>query len=160
MVPQWSAAQSQFGLLDPSCPSLGSKHVTKMPPRKQADHPPMGRIGDRPYWLLNFSLVIRAAHQIGAAIFLAAFLLDAIPGPPRFYVMLAGASGALLMASEWLRHRQIFRETAGVVTLVKLLLLGLAYHAYLPAAVTVLLAFTLASIAAHAPKNIRHRLLY
>lgn len=120
----------------------------------------MGRIGARPYWLLNFSLVIRAAHQIGAAIFLASFVLDAIPRPPASYVTIALASGALLMGSEWLRHRQIFRETAGVVTLSKILLLGLAYHGYLPAAGTVLLAFILASVAAHAPKNIRHRLLY
>jgi len=38
----------------------------------------MGRIGYRPYWALNLSILIRAAHQVGAAVFLAAYLLDAM----------------------------------------------------------------------------------
>ncbi|HEY5673381.1 MAG TPA: hypothetical protein VIR78_06745 [Malonomonas sp.] len=120
----------------------------------------MGRIGDRPYWALNFSLLVRAAHQVGAAVFLAAFLLDAIPGPPKIYLLIALVSGVLLLAAEWLRHRQIFRELAGMITLVKLILLGAAYHGYLPATATVLLAFLIASVGAHAPKKVRHRLLY
>ncbi len=122
--------------------------------------PKTGRIGDRPYWALNLSILIRAAHQVGAAVFLAAYLLDAIPGPPKLYVMLALISGSLLLISEWLRHRQIFRETAGMITLVKILLLGAAYHGYLPLTETVLLAFVFASIGAHAPKKVRHRLLF
>ena len=119
----------------------------------------MGRIGDRPLWALNLSLLARAAHQVGAAVFLAAFLLDAIPRPPLGYVVIALLSGGLLLASEWLRHRQIFRELAGMITLVKLLLLGAAYHGFLPPLETVLLAFVIASIGAHAPKKVRHRLL-
>jgi hypothetical protein len=47
-----------------------------------------------------------------------------------------------------------------VITLVKLLLLGAAFHGILPPWETVLLAFVIASIGAHAPKKIRHRLLY
>ena len=120
----------------------------------------MGRIGDRPYWILQLSLLVRAAHQVGAAIFLAAYLLDLLPGPPARYVILAVGSGVLLMLSEWWRHRQIFRELAGVITLLKILLLGAAYHGFLPPQMTVLLAFILASIGAHAPKLTRHRLLY
>lgn len=122
--------------------------------------PMMGRVGARPYWMLSMSLPIRAAHQVGAAVFLAAYLLDVVPGPPRLYVWLAIVSGFLLMFSEWLRHRQIFRETAGMITLTKILLLGAAYHGYLPLTETVLLGFLTASIGAHAPKKVRHRLLF
>jgi hypothetical protein len=120
----------------------------------------MGRIGYRPYWVFNLSILIRALHQVGAAIFLAAFLLDVIPAPPSGYVTIAVLTGVLLFASEWLRHRQVHREFSGVVTLVKLLLLGAAYHGFLPAQGTVLLVFILASIGSHAPKQLRHRLLF
>ncbi len=119
-----------------------------------------GRIGDRPYPVFIFSLLARAAHQIGAAVFLAAYLLDAIPGPPRFYVLLAVLSGGLLLTTEWMRHRQAYRELSGAITLVKMLLLGAAYHGFLPLQETVLLAFIGASLAAHAPKKVRHRLLF
>lgn len=125
-----------------------------------ADNPRMGRIGNRPAWALYLSLLVRAVHQIGAAVFLAAFLLDVIPGPPKIYVFIALVSGGLLLITEWLRHRQIFRELAGISTLVKLILLGAAYHGYLPIWQTVLLAFIIASLAAHAPKKVRHRLLF
>jgi hypothetical protein len=121
--------------------------------------PKTGRIGDRPFWILNFSILIRAAHQVGAAVFLAAFLLDAIPEPPMIYVLIALISGGLLLACEWMRHRQIFREVAGMITLVKILLLGAAYHGYLPLTETILLTFIFASIGAHAPKKFRHRML-
>jgi hypothetical protein len=120
----------------------------------------MGRIGDRPYWVLHLSILIRAAHQVGAAVFLAAFLLDVIPGPPPAYVFVAFLSGGLLLGTEWLRHRQIFRELAGMISVVKLLLLGAAYHGFLPLPATVLLIFVIASIGAHAPKKVRHRLLF
>ena len=119
----------------------------------------MGRIGDRPYWVLNISILVRAVHQVGVAVFLAAYLLDVIPGPPLIYVMIAFLSGALLLGTEWLRHRQIFRELAGMISIVKLLLLGAAYHGFLPLPATVLLAFVIASLGAHAPKKVRHRLL-
>ena len=120
----------------------------------------MGRIGDRPYWVLNISILVRAVHQVGVAVFLAAYLLDVIPGPPLIYVMIAFLSGALLLGTEWLRHRQIFRELAGMISIVKLLLLGAAYHGFLPLPATVLLAFVIASLGAHAPKKVRHRLLF
>jgi hypothetical protein len=120
----------------------------------------MGRIGDRPYWVLNISILVRAVHQVGVGVFLAAYLLDVIPGPPLLYVLIAFLSGALLLVSEWWRHRQIFRELAGMISIVKLLLLGAAYHGFLPLPATVLLAFVIASLGAHAPKKVRHRLLF
>jgi hypothetical protein len=120
----------------------------------------IGRIGDRPYWVLNISILVRAVHQVGVGVYLAAYLLDVIPGPPLLYVLIAFLSGALLLVSEWWRHRQIFRELAGMISIVKLLLLGAAYHGFLPLPATVLLAFVIASLGAHAPKKVRHRLLF
>ena len=120
----------------------------------------MGRIGDRPYWVLTLSILIRVLHQVGAAVLLAAYLLDAIPGPPLLYVIIALVSGGLLLGTEWMRHRQILRELAGMITIAKLLLLGAAYHGFLPLPTTVLLAFVIASVGAHAPKKVRHRLLF
>lgn len=130
------------------------------PGDSRAENTKMGRIGHRPYWIFNVSILIRAVHQVGAAVFLAAYLLDLLPGPPRFYVMIALGSGVLLFAAEWLRHRQSYREASGVVTIVKVLLLGGAYHGFLPLQGTVLLVFVAASLAAHAPKRLRHRLLF
>lgn len=120
----------------------------------------MGRIGNRPYWVRNLSILLRTVHQVGGAVFLAAYLLDALPGLPLSYILLALVSGVLLFGAEWWRHRQSYRETSGVVTLVKVLLLGAAFHGYLPGQATVLFAFVLASLSAHAPKQVRHRLLY
>jgi NhaP-type Na+/H+ or K+/H+ antiporter len=70
------------------------------------------------------------------------------------------STGVVLFLAEWMRHRQICRELSGVTTFVKLLLLGAAYHGFLSAPVAVLLAFVIASVAAHAPKMIRHRLIF
>jgi FtsH-binding integral membrane protein len=120
----------------------------------------MGRIGNRPYWILNLSILIRAGHQVGAAVFLAAFLLDEIVHPPSFYLVVVFSTGVVLFLAEWMRHRQICRELSGVSTIVKLLLLGGAYHGFLSAPAAVLLAFVVASVAAHAPKTVRHRLLF
>lgn len=130
------------------------------PENPSINSPKMGLIGERPFWVLSLSLPIRAIHQIGAAVVLTAYLLDALPGPPFVYLLIALISGGLLLGTEWMRHRQIFRELAGVITLVKMLLLGAAYHGYVPPLETVLLAFVIASIGAHAPKKVRHKLLY
>jgi len=120
----------------------------------------VGRIGSRPYWVLNLSIVIRAIHQVGAAVFLASFLLDEISGPPPLYLAIVAVSGVALVLTEAMRHRQIHRELSGATTFVKLILLGAAYHGLFPAVQTVLVAFVLASIGAHAPKYIRHKLLF
>lgn len=120
----------------------------------------MGRIGYRPYWVLKLSVVIRAVHQVGAALFLASFLLDDVVHLPSLYLDIVFVSGVALFCTEWMRHRQICREFSGVSTLIKLVLLGAAYHGFFPAPATVLLAFVLASIGSHVPKKVRHRLLY
>jgi len=119
----------------------------------------MGRIGKRPYWVLNLSNVIRAIHQVGAAVFLTSFLLGDIAPLPKIYLVTAFVSGFVLFFTEGMRHRQIFRELSGLSTLVKLVLLGAAYHGYLPAMPTVLVVFLMASMMSHAPKFIRHRMM-
>jgi hypothetical protein len=120
----------------------------------------MGRVGDRPYWAYLLSILIRVVHLVGAAVFLSGYLLEGIPGPPRVYVVVALLSGGVLLLIEWWRHRQYFRELSGVLTMAKVLLLGVAYHGFLPLQMTVLLAFGIASVGAHAPKKMRHRLLF
>jgi hypothetical protein len=120
----------------------------------------MGRIGSRPFWVLNLSVLIRAFHQIGAAVFLASFLFKDSLSPPPVYLYLVFVSGLVLVFTEWLRHRQVFREVSGIATALKLVLLGAAYHQFLPMTSTVVVTFFLASIFSHAPKKIRHRLMY
>jgi hypothetical protein len=119
----------------------------------------MGKIGNRPLWVLYMSVGIRAVHQVGCAILLAAALL---PGTVSnsLYTTLAFGSGAVLLVTEAMRHRQFYREFAGLITLFKLLLLGAAFHGFLPLSSTVLLIFIMASIGSHTPKQIRHRLLF
>lgn len=119
-----------------------------------------GTIGARPYWVLSLSIVIRALHQLAGGVFLATFLLDGVAEPSSLYLMLASITGGALCFTEWLRHRQLFRELSGAVTMSKLVLLGGAYHGILPPQLTVTIAYLLASIGAHGPKNIRHRLLF
>jgi len=120
----------------------------------------MGRIGYRPFWVLSISIVIRAVHQVGAAVYLSSFLLDEIAGPPAVYLLIVSLSGVALLITEWMRHRQIYREVSGLSTLIKLILLGAAYHHYMPEVATILTAFMVSSIGAHVPKSIRHRLLF
>jgi CHASE2 domain-containing sensor protein len=118
----------------------------------------IGRTTDRPYWMMMLSIIVRAAHQIGAAVCLGAFLLGAdLPWP---YLLLAGTSGCLLMLTEALRHRQLLREAVGVVTLVKTGIIGMALHGWIPAVPAVLFAFVLASFYSHAPKTVRHRIWF
>lgn len=56
-----------------------------MTDRKQTCRTPetrLGRTGDRPYWIWMVSIFIQAAHQVGAAVFLAVFLLPGRPDLP------------------------------------------------------------------------------
>jgi hypothetical protein len=119
----------------------------------------MGKIGPRPYWVLSISIVIRALHLVGASVFLSAFLVHD-GHPPAMFSRIVFISGAALICTEWMRHRQIFREISGASTLLKLILLGAAYHGLLPARETVLSVFVLAALASHTPKKVRHRLLF
>ena len=131
-----------------------------MGPEEQNVAPALGPVSPRPYWLVLFSVVIRALHQVGAAVYLSSFLLGGIVGPPVLYLWLSIITGVILVVTEGMRHRALYREVGGLATLVKLVLLGVAYHGYLPPAATVTLAFFIAAIAAHLPKNLRHRLVF
>ena len=119
-----------------------------------------GPVSYRPYWVVLLSVVIRALHQVGAAVYLSSFLLDTISGPPQLYLWLSVVSGLLLLSTEGLRHRLWYREVCGAATIIKVVLLGIAYHGYLPEAATVVAAFVIAALGAHLPKDIRHRILY
>lgn len=120
----------------------------------------MGRIGDRPYWVLMVSVFVRAIHQVGAAVYLGSFLLGQSMNLPVLYLVIVSVSGVILMVTEGVRHRQLLREVSGVSTLFKLVLLGGAYHVWIPAVPVILFSFVLASVCSHAPKSIRHRLLF
>lgn len=138
----------------------GYVEMAKEQNKKNCDTTKMGKVGYRPFWILKLSIVLRAIHQVGAAVFLSSFLLKEVNGPPMIYLVLAGTSGVALLMAEGMRHRQIYRELSGLSTITKLILLGLAYHGLFPQTITVVAVFLLASISAHAPKLYRHRLLY
>lgn len=128
--------------------------------KKDKNSDKIGLIAPRPYWMMHFAIFTRAIHQIGAAVFLGAYLLEDTIRVPSIYLIIAFVSGLLLLAVEGVRHRQFMRETFGLVTFFKMVIIGMAYHGWLPPAPTVLLAFFLASIISHAPKIVRHRLLF
>lgn len=133
--------------------------MTNRKNKKEAEKVRIGRVGERSYWIFYVSIFLRAIHQVGAAVFLASFVLKDIT-MPALYLIIAFVSGMLLLITEGLRHRQILRELTGAATMFKLILLGLAYHGWMPGMFTALFAFVLASLCSHAPKSIRHRLLF
>ncbi len=122
--------------------------------------PVMGSVHHRPAWVLYLSIGIRAAHQVGAAIFLAGFLTGREHQSWNYYLYFTVFTGLVLCCTEGMRHRQLHRELAGIATLLKCLLIGLALHGFLWPRTMVLIGFVLSSLAAHAPRNIRHRLLW
>lgn len=140
---------------------IQGERMNKVETAKEFAGSRQGRIGNRPFWVLALSIVIRAVHQVGAAVFLASFLLDEISSPPALYFAIVVISGGALMVTEGMRHRQFYREFSGVSIFVKLIILGAAYHGLLPGTATVvLITFFMASLSSHMPKFIRHRLLY
>lgn len=120
----------------------------------------LGITRDRPEWLRTGSVFIRAAHQVGAAVLLGAYLMGMEQQLSPAYLILAAASGVLLFITEWLRHREIYREFSGMATFAKLILLALVPFMFSIAHWLVLAAFVLAAIFAHLPKRWRHRLLF
>lgn len=126
------------------------------------DKPPRvktGKVGARPSWVHNLSILVRAFHLTGAAVFLAACLFQAGHIPP-FYFYLANITGVLLLISENMRHRQMYRELFGIAILIKLILLGLCFHKILPPGPTAFIAFFLSALTSHLPRIYRHRLLF
>ena len=120
----------------------------------------LGKKADRPYWVLMLSILVRAAHQVGAAVFLVSFLFGRSMKIPGFYLALVFVTGGMLLITEGMRHRQFFREIIGVSTMVKLILIGMAVHGRIGATILVITAFVLSSVCSHLPKKIRHRLLF
>lgn len=121
----------------------------------------IGIIADRPYWMVYVSLASRAIHQLGAAVFLATYILS--PENTHAWkvsLLVAAISGFLLLGVEAIRHRQFLREVFGLSTIFKLVLVGFAHHGWLPAIPSVSAAFLLASLVSHAPKAVRHRLMF
>lgn len=120
----------------------------------------VGVIVDRPYWMVYVSITARAIHQLGAAIFLATYLLNhPVLQTRQVSLAVAALSGLLLMGVEAFRHRQFLREVFGLVTVLKVFFIGLAFHAWLAPVPTLFLVFFVASLASHAPRGIRHRML-
>ncbi len=120
----------------------------------------LGRVEYRPLWALHVSNIFRAVHQVGGAVFLTSCLFHDTFMMPLIFLLISSISGVLLLFFEAMRHRQIWRELTGVVTFGKLILLGLAYHGIWHEDFLCLVAFLIASLASHAPKTIRHRLLF
>lgn len=120
----------------------------------------MGRTVERPYWVVIASIFIRAVHQVGAAVFLGAVLLGNKWEVPEIYIILVVLTGVFLLIAEGMRHRQMFRELSGMNTVIKLIILGAAWHLNIWTVPAILFAFIFASICSHAPRSIRHRLLY
>lgn len=127
---------------------------------KEQQHDTLGKIGYRPFWVFALSILVRGIHLLGASLFISFFLIGPMERPSMFTIYLVSSSGIVLLLTEWMRHREIYREFAGCVTFIKLLLIGLAYHGLLPPQSTLITAFLLAAVAAHTPRILRHRLLY
>jgi hypothetical protein len=119
----------------------------------------LGRVGHRPYAAVWFSVLCRAIHQLGAGLLLAALIFTSVGAPPGWVWWLTAVSGVLLVVLEWWRHRELYREVAGVATAVKLLLVVAAIHGLIPQLGGLLAVFMLAAVAAHVPKDIRHRVI-
>ena len=60
----------------------------------------MGKKADRPYWVLIFSILVRAAHQVGAGVFLTSFLFKESLALPPFFLVLVLATGGMLLITE------------------------------------------------------------
>ena len=127
---------------------------------KEPDVARMGKKDDHPYWVLILSILVRAAHQIGAAVFLSSFLFKDSITLPGFFLVLVLVSGGLLLITESIRHRQFFREVIGISTIIKLILLGIAVHGGIAVKFLVVTSFVIASVCSHMPKKARHRLIF
>lgn len=126
---------------------------------KAPDDLKLGRKADRPYWVMILSVLVRSVHQIGAGVFISSFLFG-VPKPlPGFYTALASVTGVILLITECIRHRQYFRELIGISTIIKLVLIGMIIHAGIAVKLLAIVAFVIASVSSHLPKNIRHRLI-
>jgi len=122
--------------------------------------PKFGRTGDRPHWIRSASVFVRAAHLLGASVLAGAWLLEV--EDPRLHAWwgVAAGTGALLLAAEYARHRELHREVCGWATYGKLILILLIPLAPDLGPWLMSAAFVVAVLGAHAPKRWRHRRIY
>ncbi len=121
------------------------------------DHDHLGRVGDRPFWVRSVSVFVRAVHLLAASAVAGAFILGHGETLGHAWWAVAGLSGVLLLGTEGMRHRELYRETAGHATALKLTLI--AAIAFAPGIAVWLMsaAVVVAALGAHAPRRWRHR---
>ncbi len=124
------------------------------------DRSDLGRTVDRSSWIRTGSVFVRAVHLVAASAVAGAYLLGDGVSAGHTWWAVAGLSGVLLLVAEGLRHRDLYRETAGLATIGKLALIGALF--LVPDAGPCLMgaAVVVAGIGAHAPRRWRHRRLY
>ncbi len=119
-----------------------------------------GKIGDRPDYIRTGSVFIRAAHLLAAGVVVGAYLLEPTTPHLHSWLMAAGFSGLLLVGTEFWRHRELYRETAGWTTVLKVVLIALIPVFKSQAAALAVTGFLIASVGAHLPRRYRHRRLF
>ncbi|WP_084091781.1 hypothetical protein [Malonomonas rubra] len=122
--------------------------------------PNTGRIGYRSDQIRYLSIFVRSFHQLAVAIFIGAFFFAVDSPAAESAFLFVVVTGILLLFLEALRHRQFYREVFGLITFLKAALVGGAFHKFLPSIPAFLFVFLVASLVSHAPKGIRHRLLF
>jgi hypothetical protein len=120
----------------------------------------LGKAGDRPSWIRNGSVFIRAAHLLAASAIAGAYLGNVEVTVAHVWWLVAGVSGMLLLATEFLWHRDLLREPAGWATIIKLLLVGGIPAVPCAAGWLISGAIVVAALGAHAPRRWRHRRLF
>jgi len=122
--------------------------------------PELGKVGDRPLLIRTGSVFVRAAHLLAAGAVAGGYLLNVEDAGAHAWWIVAGISGVLLLAAEFIQHRELYREAAGWSTVLKLILIGIIPAA--PAAAPWLMsaAFVVAVVGAHSPKRWRHHRLF
>jgi len=120
----------------------------------------LGRTSDRPSFIRTGSVFVRATHLLPASVVAGACVLSVEAEGIRAWWIATAVTGAVLLAAEYARHRDLHREVAGWATLIKLVLVG--GIALAPAAGPWLMsvAFVVAVVGAHAPRGWRHRRLF
>jgi len=120
----------------------------------------LGGAGDRPSWIRNGSVFVRAAHLLAASAVGGVCLLSVEDTGASAWWIVAGVSGVLLLAAEVIQHRQLYREPAGWATILKLTLIGSIPAAPSAGPWLMATAFVVAVLGAHAPRRFRHRKLF
>lgn len=111
------------------------------------------KAGKPPEWRRWLGIALRSAHLAGVVL-LGAGLLGAPVGASG--LVLTGASGLALLASELVDRRLALNELAGALVLLKLGLVA-AMAAWPAAAPALFWALLLGSaVVSHAPKGLRH----